>query len=151
MISFFFGFCRVVTICLKQFMIVRVLFHLFHYKNKDRNHTSFLKNGLSWKWTVGLFLSRSRFYFNLDALLRCSVFCSCTPKKDPKFLYLFVIAHRHVWRIFIVPIVLLLVWLESLVSWNGPRARHQVLLSLVSWLLLGNIKAPKSLDFGIRG
>ncbi len=41
------------------------------------------------------------------------------------------------------PIVLLLVWFESLVSWNGPIAIHQVELSLVSWLSLGNIKAPK--------
>ncbi len=125
--------------------------------NKDRNHIYFWKYRWSWKWTVGLFLSRSRSSFPLDVLLRCSAFCSCSLKKDPKFLYFFVTAtafltvlvrlvslfQRHLWRICLVLIILLFVWFELLVSWNCPRARHQIVLSLVTWLPLGNIKAPK--------
>ena len=90
----------------------------------------------SWKWTVGMLLSCSRYSFPREALLRYSAFCSCTPKKDPKFLYFFITATTFLAVLtrpshpkaqvthFRRSHSLLLVWLESLVSWNGPRARQ---------------------------
>ncbi len=148
----FFDFCRVVlfeAVCASANTLSPFLM------NKDRNHTYFGKYGWSWKWMAGLFLSRSRSSFSLDA---CSALPSAlaAPRKiqsfctfsslSPRFSKPFScvsLVQRYVWRIYIVLIAFLLVWFESLVSWNGPRARNQVVLSLVSWLPLGDIKAPK--------
>ena len=96
------------------------------------------------------------FFFSSGCITPLLCLLLLHPKKDAKFLYFFVTAtmfltflvrltrlQRYVWCICKVLIVLLLFWFESLVSWSGPRARHQVVLTLVSWLPLSNINVPK--------
>ncbi len=74
---------------------------------------------------------------------RIQSFCTFSSLPPRFWLFLCVsLVQRHVWRIWIVLKVLLLVWLELLVSLNGPRVRHQVVWRLVSWVQLGNMKAP---------
>ncbi len=72
-------------------MLLRLLFHLFSFI-KTEVTSVFGRMGCSEneRWICSFLSFRSS--FPLDALLRCSAFCSCTLKKDPKFLYFFVSA-----------------------------------------------------------
>ena len=87
--------------------------------------------------------------FLLDVLLRCSAFCSCTPKKDPKSLYFFVTATafltvlvrltrpkaRLTHLITSPSLALDLTWVTCVFQWPQSKTSR-----LVSWVQLGKMK-----------
>ena len=143
---------RLFPVYLYPLMRLRLLFHLFLI-NKDQNHTYFFKIWVVPKRNV-IFVSFSlSIFFSsrcITPLLCLKVLLSHQEgskvnveyffARATAFLTILVRLTREVLRICIVLIALMLVWFESLLSWNGPRARYQVVLSLVSLLPLGSIK-----------
>ena len=97
----------------------------------------------TWRYYRLLVLLCLQMHYSAAPPRRSQSFCTFS-SLPPRFWSFSCVSlvQMHVWRICIVLIVLLLVWFKSLVPWNGPRARHQVVLSLVSLLPFGKIKAP---------
>ena len=134
-------------------MLLRLLFHTF-FNEKRQNHTYFWKYGWYWRCMNGGFVSFSLLFFSSSG---CITPLLCLLLLHPQEGFKVSVLFRHYRRVSHSPkarvthlhschsLAFGLIWVTCVLC---PRARHQVVLSLVNWLPLAH-KSTQTPDFGI--